>query len=56
MESDFMGLNAKDYVVVLKEEAIEECKDSGKFYFNLGFKILINLQFGPFGPMHHEFY
>ncbi|KAF7132304.1 hypothetical protein RHSIM_Rhsim09G0091800 [Rhododendron simsii] len=29
MERDFMGLNSRDSVVVVKEEAVEGCKDSG---------------------------
>ncbi|KAJ8565268.1 hypothetical protein K7X08_007844 [Anisodus acutangulus] len=29
MERDFMGLNSKDSVVVVKEEPVESCKDSG---------------------------
>ncbi|XP_009788425.1 protein TIFY 6B-like isoform X3 [Nicotiana sylvestris] len=29
MERDFMGLNSKDSVVVVKEEPVETCKDSG---------------------------
>ncbi|GMP34220.1 hypothetical protein CsSME_00007186 [Camellia sinensis var. sinensis] len=28
MERDFLGLNSKDSVVVVKEEAVEGCKDS----------------------------
>lgn len=27
-----MGLNFRDSVVVVKEEAVEGCKDSGTFY------------------------
>lgn len=27
-----MGLNCRDSVVVVKEEAVEGCKDSGTFY------------------------
>ncbi|MFS7902433.1 hypothetical protein Hanom_Chr01g00011391 [Helianthus anomalus] len=28
MERDFMGLNSKDSVVAVKEEAVEVCKES----------------------------
>ena len=30
MERDFLGLNLKDSVIVVKEEAVEGFKDSGK--------------------------
>lgn len=33
MERDFMGLNSKDAVVVVKEEAVEVCKESGAFSY-----------------------
>ena len=35
MERDFMGLNSKDSVVVVKEEPVETCKDSGSFFFSI---------------------
>ncbi|XP_075076997.1 protein TIFY 6B-like isoform X2 [Nicotiana tabacum] len=38
MERDFMGLNSKDSVVVVKEEPVETCKDSG-FRWQLSSKV-----------------
>ena len=33
MERDFMGLNSKDSVVVVKEEAVEVSKESGIYIY-----------------------